>query len=141
MNLLTSVQAAELHGTAASTTRNAAAAGRVAGARQIGGTWVATEAEWREWYETRRPAGRPKKEAPAMWNEMDAGTDRARHEARIGRYTAIVYEDTSFSAADEPCWIWQINSRRDVDIDGGTELTQEAAQEAATRSIAGRTED
>jgi len=106
MNLLTSVQAAAIHGTAASTTRNAAAAGRVAGARQIGGTWVATEAEWREWYETRRPAGRPKKEETTMnriysvRTPLGNGPDRYTQGNEVSRHRTAGAAKKAISTAD-----------------------------------------
>lgn len=63
---MTSVEAARALGLAASTTRNAAAAGKVRGAYQdprpgsINPPWVATEEAWQQWYDSRRPVGRPK---------------------------------------------------------------------------------
>lgn len=67
---LTSVQAAEAFGLSPSTTRNAAAAGKVSGAYPdttrtgtINPPWVATEAAWREWAATIRPRKRINEEA------------------------------------------------------------------------------
>lgn len=66
MNLLTSVQAAKILGTDRTTTRRAAAEGKVGGARQearfgsINPPWVAAETAWREWWKNRRTVGRPR---------------------------------------------------------------------------------
>lgn len=62
---LTSVEAAEVLGVDRTTTFRAASSGQVRDARQeprpgsINPPWVATEAAWRDWFKTRRSAGRP----------------------------------------------------------------------------------
>lgn len=65
-DLITSTQAAREFGVHRVTTAQAAAAGRVPGARReprpgtINAPWVATREAWQQWYDQRRPAGRPK---------------------------------------------------------------------------------
>lgn len=59
--LLTAPTAAVELGVHRDTTSRAANLGQVTGARLIGPAWVATRAAWQEWFENRRPAGRPKK--------------------------------------------------------------------------------
>ena len=65
-DLLTSSQAAAWLGIHRNTARRAAAAGDVAGVRReerpgtINAPWVATREAWQKWYDTRRPAGRPR---------------------------------------------------------------------------------
>lgn len=65
-DLLTSTEAAREFGVNRSTTFRAAASGQVPGARRvprpgtINAPWVATREAWRQWYESRRPPGRPR---------------------------------------------------------------------------------
>lgn len=56
-DLLTAPEAAAELGVHRDTTRRAAVAGLVPGARIIGTSWVATRAAWGTWFETRKPAG------------------------------------------------------------------------------------
>lgn len=65
-DVLTSPQAAGELGLDRSTTFRAAASGLVAGAHReerpgaINTPWVATREAWRQWYDSRRPPGRPR---------------------------------------------------------------------------------
>lgn len=67
-DLLTSTQAAKELKVHRITAFRAAAAGLVPGARResrpgtINAPWVATRTAWREWYENRRPVGRPRRD-------------------------------------------------------------------------------
>jgi hypothetical protein len=66
--LLTSTEAANLLGVHRDTTRRVAAAGQVDGAHLItlpgvlGQVWVAIRSAWQQWFDNRRPAGRPKRD-------------------------------------------------------------------------------
>lgn len=85
-DLLTAPEAAEGLGVHRDTTRRAAVAGLVPGARMIGPSWVAPREAWQTWFHTRRPAGRQRKTLPS-------GPNITEEVARMPKLQALTVDE------------------------------------------------
>lgn len=118
------------------TTSRAAKNGQVRGARMIGPARVATRAAWREWYENRRPAGRPRKNNAEEGSKMlvpTSSTDAWREfvEACGSEAPARTVEELKSMVYLLGLGYW---------VEGALEQVENATPEAWGRALAAMTE-